>query len=82
MPTAGPGCIDIMYAEDITQVITKGSKSKNVMKLKAEREIDRINRFEKKWKIKTSEEKFKIILIAQRKTKSLTVYGLCNKQTI
>ena len=30
-----------------------------MMKLKVEREIDRINRFEKKWKIKTNQDKFK-----------------------
>ncbi len=52
IPTAGPGYIDIMYADDITQVITTASKSKNVMKLKAEREICRINRFEKSGKSK------------------------------
>ncbi len=28
-----------------------------MMKLKAEREINRINRFEEKWKIKTSQQK-------------------------
>ncbi len=53
--TAGPGCLDIMYADDVTQIIITQSKSKNMMKLKVEREINRMNRFEKKWKIKTSQ---------------------------
>lgn len=75
IPKAGPGCTDVMYADDITQVITSPSKSKNMLKLKAEREIDKINRFEKKWKIKTSEEKFKIIPLAQHKTMNLMVNG-------
>ncbi len=44
------------------------------MKLKLEREINRINRFEKKWKMKTSQEKFKIIPIAQY-TKNIVVNG-------
>ncbi len=45
------------------------------MKLKAEREIERINRYEKKWKISTSEEKFKIIPMAQYKTQQLSIDG-------
>ncbi len=46
-----------------------------MMKIKLEREIERINRFERQWKIKTSEEKFKIIHIAQYKTEQITVNG-------
>ncbi len=45
-----------------------------MMKLKVERKINRINRFEKKWKIKTSQEKLEIILIAQH-TKNIVVNG-------
>ncbi len=63
-----------MYADDITQ-ITSPNKSKLMMKIKVEREIERINKFERKWKIRTSEEKFKIIPIAQLKTKKITVNG-------
>ena len=44
-----------------------------MLKIKAEREIERINRYEKLWKIKTSEGKFKIIPIAQYKTKPIVV---------
>lgn len=73
LPTAGPGTTDTMYADDVTQIITTPSKSKNMMKLKVEREISRINRFEKTWKIKTSEEKFKIIPIAQYKTQPIII---------
>ena len=73
LPIAGPGCIDTMYADDVTQVITTPSKSKNMMKLKVEREIERINKYERKWKIQTSEEKFKIVPLAQYKTKQITI---------
>ena len=73
LPPAGPGCLDILYADDVTQIVTTQSKSKNMMKLKVEREIDRINKFEKKWKIRTNQDKFKLIPIAQRKTKSIVV---------
>ncbi len=64
-----------MYADDVTQVITSQSKSKLMMKIKVECEIERISKFERKWKIKTSEEKFKIIPIAQLKTYDITVNG-------
>ncbi len=72
-PEAGPGTTDIMYADDVTQIITTESKSKRMMKLKVEREIERLNRFEKMWKIKTSEAKFHIIPIAQYKTLPITI---------
>ncbi len=75
LPSPEYGCIDTMYADDITQIITSPSKSKLIMKLKIEREIERINKFERKWKIKTSKEKFKIIRIAQYKTKKINVNG-------
>ncbi len=35
LPPAGPGSLDILYAGDITQVITSLSKSKSMMKLKS-----------------------------------------------
>lgn len=75
LPTPEYGCLDTMYADDVTQVITSPSKSKLMMKAKVEREIERISKFERKWKIKTSEEKFKIIPIAQLKTKKIKVNG-------
>ncbi len=37
--------------------------------IKVEREIERINKYERKRKIQASEDKFKIIPIAQLKTK-------------
>lgn len=56
------GCLYTMYADDITQI-------KN-LKVKVEMEIERITKFEKKYKIKKSEGKFKIIPITQHKKKS------------
>lgn len=46
-----------------------------MMKLKTEREINKICRYEKQWKIKTSAEKFKIIPIAQYGDKKFTIEG-------
>ena len=52
------------------------------MKIKAEREIERINSYERTWKIQTSEAKFKIIPIAQYKSRPLTENGkLINTST-
>ncbi len=48
IPPPGQGCTDILYADDITQIVTTPSKSKRMMKIKLEREIERINRFERK----------------------------------
>ncbi len=58
-----------MYADDVTQVITLPSKLKLMMKVKVEREIERINKFERRWKTETNEDKFKIIPIPQLKNK-------------
>ena len=75
LPSPEFGCLDVMYADDVTQIITSPNKSKLMMKVKVERETERINKFERRWKIKTNEDKFKIILIAQLKTKKINVNG-------
>ena len=75
LPESGQGCTDILYADDITQIVTTPSKSKLMMKVKLEREITRINTFEKRWKIKTNEDKFTIIPIAQYKTEQISING-------
>ncbi len=43
--------------------------------MKVQREIDRINKYERKWNIQISEEKLKIIPMAQYKTKQITING-------
>ncbi len=69
------GCLDTMYADDVTRVIISPSKFKLMMRVKVEREIERMSKFERKRKIKTSEEKFKIIPISQFKTNKFKVNG-------
>ena len=64
-----------MYADDISQIIITQKKSKHMMKRRVEREIERINIFEKAWKIKTSEEKCQVIPIAQYKTQAVVING-------
>ncbi len=72
LPPPGPGCLHALYTDDITQIIASLSKSKDMMKVKVEREIE-IIKYERKWKIQSSEDKFKIIPIAQLKTKRIKV---------
>ena len=38
LPSCGPGCLDTIFADDITQVITSPSKSKLMIKRKVEKE--------------------------------------------
>ena len=78
LPRAECGRVDITYADDITQVMATQSKSKLMIKVKLEREIERINKFERQWKIKTNKDQFKILPIAQGKTAKLTV-GKCQR---
>ncbi len=46
-----------------------------MMKAKVERKIERISKFERNWVIKTSEERFQIIPIAQLKTINIKING-------
>lgn len=59
---------DVHFADDITQIIcTYGKKCHRRHKLHIEREINRINSYERKWRISTSLEKFKVIPLDNRK---------------
>lgn len=65
----------IQYADDITQIITYEGKSKEYMKRKTERAIAEINDYEYKWKIKTNQNKFKILHISKKKPLPITING-------
>ena len=94
LPPSGPGCQDIIFADDVTQVIEYPHASKKFMARRIEREIQRINNYEKCWKIQTNEDKFKILAISQSKpekikinnkemnmVQKLSVLGLCIGRT-
>ena len=66
----------IIYADDITQIIMKKG-SENYLVRETEREINKINEFEFKWKIKTNIDKFQVIPIGRKGLKKVTV----NKNT-
>ena len=78
MPEATPGSVNLMYADDITQIVTHPSKSKNIMARRVQENINRVNEFEKKWKIKTNTTKFKLIRLAAKTHEPVTI----NQQNI
>ncbi len=57
LPSPEPGCLDTIFADDITQNITSPSKSKEVMRMKVQWETEGIKKYEGTWKIQTNEEK-------------------------
>lgn len=62
---------NIIYADDITQVISY--KSENLLKLITEREIKAINEFENVWKINTNTKKFQIIPMGGKRKKKIEI---------
>lgn len=75
IPTVTTDSLNLLYADDITQIITYSGKSKKMMAKKVEREIKLVNDYEKKWKIKTNTGKFKIIPLAVKKKEPITIDG-------
>ena len=73
LPPPGPGTTDVLFADDITQVVEYHHKSKAMLALRTKREIKRVNDFEKKWKIKTSSNKFKILSISKSKPEKIII---------
>lgn len=75
IPAPAHGSLNIMYADDITQIIVHPSKSRKIMAKRVESEIKKINTFEEKWKIKTNQNKFKIIPLATSKNEPINING-------
>lgn len=64
---------NIAYADDITQIVGYPGQSKDMIKLRTEREITSTNGYEKRWKIKTNLTKFTPIRMGQRTGEPLIV---------
>ena len=73
LPPSREGTIDVLFADDITQVIISQNPSKRLMAIKTAREIQRINLYERKWKIRTNQQKFKLLSISKSKPEEVTV---------
>ena len=69
----GPGATDIMFADDVSQIIEYTHRSKRMLALKTEREIERINKFEKQWKIRTNKNELKILSISKTKPAEIRI---------
>lgn len=64
-----------MFADDITQIISYPGKSKELTARHTARAIENISKFEKKWKIQTNINKFKVIPIGNLNPAPLIVEG-------
>ena len=73
LPAAGAGRTDVLFADDVTQIIEYMHHSKRALALRTKREIERINKFEKEWKIKTNKNKFKILSISKTKPEPIVI---------
>ena len=65
----------IAYADDITQIAATENNFRYVARL-TKRAIEKVNDFERKWKIKTNTNKFNIIPISRRKTENIQIGDL------
>ena len=71
----GPGCTDIYFADDITQIVTYPGKGREALALRTTREIKRINDFETKWKIRTNKNKFQLLSVSATKPHEIVIDG-------
>ena len=67
IPRVGPGCCDVMLADDVTQVVEHHHLPKRILARKTERDIERINKFENLWKIQTNKNKFQLLSVSKSK---------------
>ena len=75
IPNPAYDCSTIQYADDVTQIVAYHGKSRQLMANRTVSEIEKINEFEKKWKIKTNKSKFKIIPISVKKKNDIIIDG-------
>ena len=57
----GAEVTNIIYADDVTQIVTSPSSSRQVLHKKIEKAAKQLSEFEAKWLIKTNTSKFKVI---------------------
>ena len=72
MPAPGGGTTNVLFADDVTQLIECHHRSKQMTARRTERAIVDVNNYEKKWKIKTNKNKFKVLLMSVTKPAPLT----------
>lgn len=73
MPEPAPYSDHVMFADDVTQIVSYPGKSKELLSRHTAKAIENINRYEKKWKIQTSTNKFKVIPVGRTNSAPLIV---------
>lgn len=61
------------YADDITQIVHYYGPSKEMLRRKTQRAIEELNSYEKRWKIRTNNNKFQMIHISKYNPLPITV---------
>ena len=56
---------DVIFADDVTQVVEYRGNDREELAIQTEREIVRVNEYEKLWKIKANAAKFKMISVSK-----------------
>ena len=56
---------DVIFADDVTQVVEYRGNDREELAVQTEREIVRVNEYEKLWKIKTNVAKFKMTSVSK-----------------
>ena len=73
IPRAGANSMDILFADDVTQVIENKNNDRQQLAIDTEREIKRINDYESKWKIMTNTTKFKVLSVSKSRPTQVNV---------
>ena len=73
LPLPGAGGTDVLFADDITQVVEYMGPSKRMLALRTTREIERVNEYERRWKIQTNKSKFKILSISKTRPERIII---------
>ena len=63
----------IIYADDVTQIVTTPWRNPRAIVPRTVAEITQLNSYEKQWKIQTNTNKFKVISIRTRNPRPLTI---------
>ena len=71
---------NIIFVDDVSQIVH--SRNKNLLQEYVEEEIFKLNAFEKKWKIRTSQQKFQIIAFERGPKKTFRVDATDRRKTI
>ena len=73
LPGPGPNCKDVIFADDITQVVENFTNNRDELAEDTETEIKRIYKYENKWKIKTNVNKFNLLSLSKSKPSPVTI---------